>query len=81
VAGNAKFPNLVIGGMQDNGTRVRSDNGGVHNQTIGGDGMGTAYSQDNTNSVLGSAQGSSMRANLSNNPPTDTQSFFGRPAA
>jgi hypothetical protein len=37
--------------------------------------MGAAYSQDNTNSVLGSAQGSSMRTNLSNNPPTVFQNW------
>src|SRR5258705_4814571 len=42
VAGNAQFPNLVIGGLQDNGTRLRTDNGTIHNQVIGGDGMGTA---------------------------------------
>jgi len=75
VAGNAKFPNLVIGGMQDNGTRLRTDNGGTHNQVIGGDGMGAAYSTDNTNTVLGSAQGSSMRTNLSNTPPDRFQNF------
>jgi hypothetical protein len=70
VAGNSLFPNLAIGGLQDNGTRLRTDNGATFNQVIGGDGMGTAYSRDNTNTVLGSAQGSSMRTNLSNNPPT-----------
>ena len=69
VTGNAELSNVVIGGLQDNGTRARLDNGTVHNQVIGGDGMGTAYSQDNTNTILGSAQGSSMRTNLSNNPP------------
>lgn len=75
VAGNPQFSNLVIGGTQDNGTRLRTDNGSVHNQVIGGDGMGTAYSQANTNTVLGSAQGSSMRTNLSNNPPEVFQNW------
>ena len=69
VAGNEDFPNLVIGGLQDNGTRLRTDNGTIHNQVIGGDGLGAAYSQDNTNTVIGSSQGSGMRTNLSNNPP------------
>jgi hypothetical protein len=69
VAGNPEFPNLVIGGTQDNGTRLRTDNGTIHNQVIGGDGMGAAYSQANTNTVIGSSQGSGMRTNLSNNPP------------
>jgi hypothetical protein len=75
VAGNEQFPNLVIGGLQDNGTRLRTDNGTTHNQVIGGDGMGTAYSQANTNTVLGSAQGSAMRTNLSNNPPETFQNW------
>lgn len=75
VAGVSKFPNLVIGGMQDNGTRLRTDNGTTHSQVIGGDGMGAAYSQDNTNTVLGSAQGSSMRTNLSNTPPDRFQNW------
>ena len=74
VAGNAQFPNLVIGGTQDNGTRLRTDNGKTYNQVIGGDGMGAAYSQANTNTVIGSSQGSGMRANYSNNPPTSFQS-------
>ena len=75
VAGNAKFPNLVIGGTQDNGTRLRTDNGTTYNQVIGGDGMGTAYSQANTNTVIGSSQGSGMRTNSRNNPPTTFQSW------
>ena len=73
VAGNAEFPNLVIGGLQDNGTRVRTDNGQTYNQVIGGDGTGAAYSQANTNTVIGSFQGAGMRANYSNNPPTTFQ--------
>ena len=73
VAGNAEFPNLVIGGLQDNGTRVRTDNGKTYNQVIGGDGTGAAYSQANTNTVIGSFQGAGMRANYSNNPPTTFQ--------
>ena len=75
VAGNAKFPNLVIGGTQDNGTRLRTGNGTIHNQVIGGDGMGAAYSQANTNTSIGSSQGSGMRTNLSNNAPETFQSF------
>src|SRR5215472_14868965 len=54
ISGNAKFPDLVIGGMQDNGTRLRIGDSTVHNQVIGGDGLGTNYSIDNTNTVIGS---------------------------
>ncbi|HEX7283217.1 MAG TPA: hypothetical protein VF239_14260 [Vicinamibacterales bacterium] len=80
VSGNAKFPNLVIGGTQDNGTRLRTGNDKIYNQVIGGDGMGTAYSQANTNTVIGSSQGSGMRSNLSNTPPTTIQSTVARGA-
>ncbi len=80
VAGSPAMPNLVIGGMQDNGTRVRSDNGKIHDQSIGGDGMGTAVSQANTNTVLGSAQGSAIRTNFSNNPPDVFQNWVARGA-
>ncbi|MEO8382027.1 MAG: hypothetical protein ABI779_20360 [Acidobacteriota bacterium] len=75
VAGNPAIPNVVIGGLQDNGTRLRTDNSGTHNQVIGGDGMGAAYSQANTNTVIGSSQGSGMRTNLSNNPPNTFQNW------
>jgi len=75
VTGNKEFPNLVIGGLQDNGTRLRTGTDGIHEQVIGGDGMGVAFSQDNTNTVIGSAQGSSMRTNLSNNAPDRFQNF------
>jgi hypothetical protein len=75
VAGTPDDPNLVIGGTQDNGTRLRTGNGTIHNQVIGGDGMGTGYSQENTNTVIGSSQGSGMRTNLSNTPPTVFQNW------
>jgi hypothetical protein len=68
VAGSPDLPNLVIGGTQDNGTRLREGNTSVYNQVIGGDGMGTAHSQANTNTLMGSAQGSSMRTSLVNDP-------------
>lgn len=78
ISGSEKFPNLVIGGLQDNGTRIRTDNGGTFSQSSGGDGLGTAYSKDNTNSVFASAAGSSspnLRVNVVNNPPTEIQNF------
>ncbi len=78
VSGNPGFPSLVIGGTQDNGTRLRTDNSGIHNQVIGGDGMGAAYSQANTNTVMGSSQGSGIRTNMSNNPPDVFQNWVFR---
>jgi hypothetical protein len=80
VAGNALFPNFVIGGLQDNGTRVRTDNGGTHNQIIGGDGMGAAASQANTAVTLGSSQGSGIRMDFSSNPPIAFQNTVARGA-
>jgi hypothetical protein len=75
VSGNPLVPSLVIGGTQDNGTRLRTDNGSIFNQVSGGDGMGTAYSQANTNTVFASAQGSALRTNLSNTPPEVFQNW------
>ena len=75
IAGNPKFPNLVIGGTQDNGTRLRTDNSTIHDQVLGGDGTGSAYSQENTNTVLSSSQGSGIRTNMSNNPPKTIQEW------
>jgi hypothetical protein len=77
VAGNAQLPNLVIGGTQDNGTRLRTDNGTTHNQVIGGDGTGAAHSQANTNALLGSSQGSGIRMSL-NSDPTAYQHWVSR---
>jgi hypothetical protein len=77
VTGNPEYPNLVMGGTQDNGTRVRTDNGTIHNQVIGGDGTGAAYSQANTNTVIGSSQGSGMRTNLTNTVPDVFQNAVG----
>lgn len=78
ISGNRKLPNVIIGGLQDNGTRLRVDNTGNFNQVIGGDGMGTAYSVANTNTVMGSSQGSGIRTNLSNNPPVVFQNWVAR---
>lgn len=80
VAGNPDLPNMVIGGTQDNGTRLRTDNSGNFDQVIGGDGMGTAASQANTNTILGSAQGSSMRTTVTGVAPETFQHHVGATA-
>ena len=46
--------NAVIGGMQDNGTRVRVGTSTTFNQTIGGDGFGTDVNAANAQLMLGS---------------------------
>jgi photosystem II stability/assembly factor-like uncharacterized protein len=47
-------PRSVLVGLQDNGTRIRSGNTGVFNQSYGGDGFGVGYSQSSNVSALGS---------------------------
>lgn len=80
ITGNPEVPNVALGGTQDNGTRLRTDNSGTFNQVVGGDGMGAAYSQANTNTSIGSSQGSGMRANYSNNVPDVFQNWVGATA-
>ena len=46
--------NAVIGGFQDNGTRVRSGATTTFNQYLGGDGFGSAIHRNNGNTMLGS---------------------------
>ncbi len=78
VAGHAEDPDVVIGGLQDNGTRLRTDTGTIYNQVIGGDGVGAAFSQANTNTSMGSSQSSGIRMNFHNNPPDTFQNWVGR---
>ncbi len=78
ITGTPKFPNVVLGGLQDNGTRLRVGNSGIFNQVLGGDGLGAAYSVDNSNTVMGSSQVSGIRTNLSNNPPIVFQNWTAR---
>ena len=58
------IPTAVFGGSQDNGTRVRVGNTTIYNQSIGGDGIGTGWSQANAYTAFGSVQGNSNRRNL-----------------
>ncbi|MES2049655.1 MAG: hypothetical protein V4447_14735 [Pseudomonadota bacterium] len=54
VGSSAANVNAVIGGFQDNGTRVRSGTTTTFNQYIGGDGFGSAVHRTNANTMLGS---------------------------
>jgi photosystem II stability/assembly factor-like uncharacterized protein len=48
-------PKSVLVGLQDNGTRIRSGNTSVFNQSYGGDGFGVGWSQSTSNvTALGS---------------------------
>jgi photosystem II stability/assembly factor-like uncharacterized protein len=44
----------VVGGFQDNGTRVRVGTTGTFNQSLGGDGFGSNINRSNANLMLGS---------------------------
>ena len=57
-------PAAVIGGMQDNGTRVRSGSTSIFNQTIGGDGFGCDIHATNGQLVLGSLYNTRIQKSL-----------------
>ncbi|MFN2507533.1 MAG: hypothetical protein ABR589_02035 [Chthoniobacterales bacterium] len=54
VGSSEAAPDAVIGGLQDNGTRVRELNTSTFNQTIGGDGFGSNAHAGNGSLMLGS---------------------------
>jgi hypothetical protein len=54
VGSSEAAPDAVIGGFQDNGTRVRVSNSTTFNQTIGGDGFGALVHANNGATMLGS---------------------------
>jgi hypothetical protein len=68
LSSSPKDRNSVIVGLQDDGTRVRQGATGVFNQTIGGDGFGTGWSQANDAVVLGSVYFSFILRHTGNEP-------------
>lgn len=54
VGSSPAAPNAVIGGFQDNGTRVRSGSTSTFNQYLGGDGFGSHIHKVNGSQMLGS---------------------------
>lgn len=47
-------PSVVLGGLQDNGTRLRDGNTSTFNQQLGGDGFGSHVHATNASKMLGS---------------------------
>jgi hypothetical protein len=70
------FPSAVMGGTQDNGTRVRKGNTTIYNQSLGGDGFGTGWSQANTNSSIATTQFNSYFTNITNQVPDIYENFL-----
>jgi photosystem II stability/assembly factor-like uncharacterized protein len=65
ITGNPNFPNALIAGAQDNGTRVRKDKSRTFNQSLGGDGLGVGWGQASRGLSIGTAAGSgSYRLNF-----------------
>jgi photosystem II stability/assembly factor-like uncharacterized protein len=54
VGSSTANPSAVLGGFQDNGTRVRVASTSVFDQTIGGDGFGCDINPANASNMLGS---------------------------
>jgi photosystem II stability/assembly factor-like uncharacterized protein len=57
---NPENPESAIMGLQDNGTFVRRGDSKIWEQPIGGDGLGTAWSQANQDFVLGTVEFSTI---------------------
>lgn len=68
--GNPQTPSTTLIGLQDDGTRVRVGNTSIFNQTLGGDGFGTGWSQANNHSSLASFQFENIFYSTVN-PPSD----------
>jgi len=64
-----KFPASVIAGTQDNGTRVREGASTTFNMTVGGDGLGTGWSQTNPAISMGTIEFSELFPNLTGQTP------------
>lgn len=73
---NPGNPSTVIAGAQDNGTRVRKANTNIYNQSVGGDGIGTGWSQANNNTSLSTVPGSGYLENLTTLVPALGENFF-----
>lgn len=77
--GVSELDNKVVGGLQDNGTKVKGNNGSW-TDAIGGDGMDCAFNPENANVLYGSlyygaisrsTNGGTSWSNISNAIPND----------
>jgi uncharacterized repeat protein (TIGR03803 family) len=70
------FPSAVMAASQDNGTLVRNGNTTIYNQSSGGDGIGTGWSQANANVATTSAEFNQYVVNWTNQLPDSILNFF-----
>ena len=73
------FPSGVFGGSQDNGTRVRKGNTTIYNQSLGGDGFGTGWSQANADAAVATTEFNDNEINLTNQIPDLIENFIFSP--
>ena len=70
------FPSAVMGGSQDNGTRVRKGNTTIYNQSKGGDAIGTGWSQANTEISVTTVPLNHYFFNPTNQLPDSAEKFY-----
>ncbi len=70
------FPENVIGGFQDNGTRSRKGNTTTYNQSLGGDGIAATWDQGSTNMSVTTLPNGSFAANFTNQTPDLIASWY-----
>ena len=70
------FPSGVIGGTQDNGTRVRKGNTTIYNEPFAGDGIGVGWSQANTDVSLATSEFNKIGVNPTNQVPDVQDNYF-----
>jgi photosystem II stability/assembly factor-like uncharacterized protein len=69
------FPEAVLAGFQDNGSRIRKGDTKIYNQSRGGDGTGTGWSQRDKGMAVTSVPGNSYGINFTSQVPDLIASF------
>lgn len=75
VVSNPRFPDSILTGLQDCGTRARQGSSPIYNQVVGGDGEGVAWSQANTAVALASFPGTGLVRSTNLQPGTISSWF------
>jgi len=75
LASTPGFPQAVLAGFQDNGSRIRKGDTKIYNMSMGGDGTGTGWSQRDKGMSIVSVPGNKYGINLSSQTPDLIASF------